>query len=194
MNKTAFSKIGIIGIIILLAVLAIVGYYWWSDYKTTPPEEKAPAEEEALKILLEGEKKTPVSTSFGQRIELITPSINLERIFITVNEPQDFVGGDKYPLPEKGNKFIVILVEYENKWEKAIVYNMQRYHAMDPSGNQYDPELIKLPAFPKKRLYPGNLFQGYITYEVPESIPTSNFCIQYELIPRDSRTVDFCGK
>lgn len=196
MNKTAFSKIGVIGIVILLAIIAIVGYYWWSGYKTTSPEEKTPAEETVPE-----KKETPSSASFGERLELLIlnpedpeKTFVSEGIFITVSEPQNFTSGSEYPLPKKGNKFIVVLVKYDNEYEEALIFNMQRYHAVDPSGNQYDPEMVKIPALSSSKLNPGNSAQGYITYEVPESIPTSDFCIHYELSHTYNRTVDFCGK
>jgi len=196
MNKTAFSKIGIIGIIILLAIIAIVGYYWWPGSKATSPEEKTPAEETVPE-----KKETPTSASFGERLELLIlnpedpeKTFFSEGIFLTVNEPHDFADGDEYLSPKKGSKFIAIQVKYENEWEDFTIVRMDRFHAIDPSGNQYDSERIKLPALSVSKINPGNSFQGYITYEVPESIPTSSFCIQYTLIRRENRTVDFCGK
>lgn len=196
MNKTAFSKIGIIGIIVLLVIIAIIGYYWWSGFKATSPEEKTPAEE-----VVPEKKETPSSASFGERLELLIlnpedpeKTFFSEEIFITVNEPHDFAGGDEYLSPKKGNKFIAAQVKYENGWWDFTIVNMRRFHAVDPSGNQYDSERIKLPALSVSKINPGNSFQGYITYEVPESIPTPDFCIHYQLSYTRDLTVDFCRK
>jgi hypothetical protein len=101
----------------------------------------------------------------GERIEL-------GGTFMTVNNIEDIpISQGNGPNP--GNKFVVIDVTIGNQGAKLIKYKAGEFILRDLEGFTYDQLLIplKYPYFFTGLLSPGCKKRGWITFEIPESIP-----------------------
>ncbi len=117
--------------------------------------------------------------------QLDTKTQTLEGVYLTVNRPEEFIsdGPDTYDQPKAGNKYISVHVLFDNESQKQVYYNQFDFKVVDPSGGRYDIGITtpkKSPELSSGTLNPSNRASGYITVEVPATVPTAQFIVHYE--------------
>ncbi|MCK5027655.1 MAG: DUF4352 domain-containing protein [Candidatus Pacebacteria bacterium] len=120
----------------------------------------------------------------------------LKDVYLTVDKPKDFISDTEgmYSQPKIGNKYISVYVSFENKSQNPLRYNPNDFKVVDPLGGSYDTGFIltsKSPELSYGTLNPSNLVSGYILFEVPTTVLTTQFSVHYESSGYPSVTVDF---
>jgi len=148
--------------------------------ESEPNKEEKESDQSQTSQPSQPQKKTPSSASFGERVELIVEGV-ADRIFLTVSRPENYISDNEFLQPDSGKKFIAVLIRYENESDQPITYNQFRFSIVDPLSARYEPYLaLKEPALGSGTLNPAKSVQGYITFEVPQSITLSDFSVHYE--------------
>jgi hypothetical protein len=122
--------------------------------------------------------------SFGERVELIVKNVlwgEADKIFLTVNRPEDHFDSNQFLQPESGKKYIAVLIRYDNESNQTITYDEFNFSVMDSAGGRYNSSYSYIePSLSFGTLNPTKSVQGYIAFEVPQSIPLSDFSVHYE--------------
>lgn len=124
-----------------------------------------------------------------------------EGIYLTIKTPENFVFVTDLPAsyqqPKAGNKFISVYVSFDNESQGQFHYNSGGFRIVDPSGGNYEGHIFasKSPSLDVGTLNSSNRVGGYIVFEVPATVPSTQFTVHYEHYDSEghpiSATVDF---
>ncbi len=129
------------------------------------------------------------SAQFGVKTEVI------DGVYLTISKPQNFTENDSMQeQPAAGDKYISIYVSFDNESQNPIGYNDYDFTVVDSSGESYKSAIaIKSPDLNDGTLNPNNLASGNVVFEVPNTLPTTQFTVHWESEEYPQTTVDFSG-
>lgn len=106
-------------------------------------------------------KQSIVDAKFGDRTEIATG------VFITVNQPEDYVPTSEWDKPETIKKFVVTDVIYENTSHEKVSLSISNLKLKDEEDHAYSYKYSgKEPKLESGDLGPGETLRGFVTFEM----------------------------
>ncbi|MDO8558359.1 MAG: DUF4352 domain-containing protein [bacterium] len=134
---------------------------------------------------------TPVSSTmptafYGERVELVSSGraeqFAIGKVYIIISSPEEYVSNSPFFQPGSGQKFVAVLVKFENVSEKVFGEDVGRFALVDAARFHYRAGSVgKDPGLDFERLNPGETARGYVTAIVPKEADLKTLDVHFEL-------------
>ncbi len=110
-------------------------------------------------------------------------AVKVDDVQISLSEVKNYTSSNQYIKPDDGYRFLAIMVNVENTSEGPASYNSWYFSLKNEDGVEYDSGYADIePDLNSGTLQPGKKAKGYIVFEVPTSVKTSQLELIYEPI------------
>ena len=109
----------------------------------------------------------------------------------SITEVKELTSDNEFYQPSSGMRYLAVMVNIENISNKSQAYNPLYYKMMDKDGITYNEAYFAdaTPALSSGELQPTMKAKGYLVFEVPVGMATSNLEFQYSPIDFSSTQI-----
>jgi hypothetical protein len=174
--------VAIVGVVILLccACCFIVAALSPNNIKTGEKVGEINIEDEDY---LNGDDSSDSANDSTAKSYKQSEKVKVDDVQIAITEVKNYTSSNQYIKPDDGYRFLAIMVEVENTSEGSASYNSWYFSLKNKDGVEYDSGYADIePDLNSGTLQLGKKAKGYIVFEVPKNVKTSQLELIYEPI------------